>query len=718
MLPEGLQSAESPAETLADELACCFRSFRPGDGFFIVADAPTEAPDRDGQIGVLRDGVRGDAADGFNGFLAPGTERSRHDGDAIQQMKSALLHVLAGDVFERLPAREPARAIADLDVAGDRADGGIREMAHQLADGVGFDFRVSVDGDDNLGVRLGHGEIERCGFSAIHLMNDAHARFMGEIRVQKFAGLVGGAVIDHDNPQVFQVRQEDRSDGLHDDVFFVVRGDQHGHARRRFRHHGAVGAQLFDDGEQTDDHGSPTHQYDAEDEDRPDRESEPLEQQKNKSVRACFEALFGGKGQHHFRARFSNQVRHRYELVASRAQLVDDLRQGSDGLAAVPAAIVEEHDVALLRLREHAIHNFFCWDWLPITQAPVVGVDALTNDQVAQLLRIGKLRNFFGIFRLVIDAVGRPEKNGLCADGAFDEPLRQVQFPTDLCVRNFVEFRVRKSVVPDFVAFRVLALQNVRPAVRFVANDEESAGHILLFQNVQHLGGPLRIRAIVERKSDFLVRGADLIDVEREGNGVVRFVCEEVTRGIVFEGSLPPFGRVRDVPDVALAFEDQIWARREVGKFLAGGVVGPRGIPNRPYRCVRRAQPPEGRALNAEFIARTQFVVGRDGIEHPNLMHVIVLVVIRIVRIQRGAIKLDVRFGFLGVQQRFLDAELLRRLVLFLRSFGPVVSVVGDTNHDFLRGNDFEDLTQVFDEPVLCRDGAGRRSQPVLVVIH
>ena len=108
VLPEGLQRSEGPAEALANELAGGFGRFGPGDGFFVVADAPAEAANRDGEVGIFGDSVGGDAAGGGDRFLAPRAERAGHDRDAIQQIESALLHVLAGDVFERLPAREPA----------------------------------------------------------------------------------------------------------------------------------------------------------------------------------------------------------------------------------------------------------------------------------------------------------------------------------------------------------------------------------------------------------------------------------------------------------------------------------------------------------------------------------------------------------------------------------------------------------------------------------
>ena len=58
----------------------------------------------------------------------------------------------------------------------------------------------------------------------------------------------------------------------------------------------------------------------------------------------------------------------------------------------------------------------------------------------------------------MIDAVGRTEQNRLDVEGAFDQPLRQVQFPTELGVRDLVEFRVSKRVIADFVTLDEFSL--------------------------------------------------------------------------------------------------------------------------------------------------------------------------------------------------------------------------------------------------------------------
>ena len=65
-----------------------------------------------------------------------------------------------------------------------------------------------------------------------------------------------------------------------------------------------------------------------------------------------------------------------------------------------------------------------------------------------------------------------------------------------------------------------------------------------------------------------------------------------------------------------------------------------------------------------------------------------------------------------------MNVELGGRLILFLRCGGPVVGIIRNAHDDLLRGNNLEYLTQILNEPVLRRDGAGRGGQPVLVVIH
>ena len=69
---------------------------------------------------------------------APRAHGAGNHRNAIQQVECALFQILAGDVFERLPAREPAIAIHHFYVAGDGAHFGIGEMADQARNRFGI----------------------------------------------------------------------------------------------------------------------------------------------------------------------------------------------------------------------------------------------------------------------------------------------------------------------------------------------------------------------------------------------------------------------------------------------------------------------------------------------------------------------------------------------------------------------------------------------------
>src|SRR4029077_6413585 len=129
VFPESLERAEGPAEPLANQSAGRFRCCGPLDGCLVITDAPTEAPNTNGQVRVFRNGVRGEPSRCLNGLFSPRTQSTRDYGDEIQKIEGALFHILAGDVFERLPSRKPPGAVANFDVAGNGANGRVGKMA-------------------------------------------------------------------------------------------------------------------------------------------------------------------------------------------------------------------------------------------------------------------------------------------------------------------------------------------------------------------------------------------------------------------------------------------------------------------------------------------------------------------------------------------------------------------------------------------------------------
>ena len=69
------------------------------------------------------------------------------------------------------------------------------------------------------------------------------------------------------------------------------------------------------------------------------------------------------------------------------------------------------------------------------------------------------------------------------------------------------------------------------------------------------------------------------------------------------------------------------------------------------------------------------------------------------------------------MQQGFLHAE-LGSTPLFVHRFRPVVGVIGNANHDLLRGNKLQNLAEIFYEPILGGDRPRSGGDPVLIGVH
>ena len=91
-----------------------------------------------------------------------------------------------------------------------------------------------------------------------------------------------------------------------------------------------------------------------------------------------------------------------------------------------------------IRLPQHSVDNFLRRHLLSIRLSPIVRIDFLTDDQIAHVLDRGQLRHFFRVFRLVVNSIRWPEQDGFHAECAFNQPLRDIQFPPKLRGRNLV----------------------------------------------------------------------------------------------------------------------------------------------------------------------------------------------------------------------------------------------------------------------------------------
>ena len=147
MFPHRLQDAEGPAEALAHEALGVDGRFSVSQGAVLVVDLQALFEQVHGQVGVFGHGVQRIAAGGLHRRGAPCADGAGNHGDDVEEVEGAALEVLAGDVFESLPARPQVHAVAHFGVAGHGADGGILKVGNELGDGVGGDHGIGIDAD-------------------------------------------------------------------------------------------------------------------------------------------------------------------------------------------------------------------------------------------------------------------------------------------------------------------------------------------------------------------------------------------------------------------------------------------------------------------------------------------------------------------------------------------------------------------------------------------
>jgi hypothetical protein len=104
---------------------------------------------------------------------SPRAHRAGHDRHGRKEVPGAPLEVLRGDILERLPARVPVHAVADLGVSGHRAHARVFERLDQPRHRVGHEERVAVERDHHLAARMGKAQVQRGRFAAVGLPEDA-----------------------------------------------------------------------------------------------------------------------------------------------------------------------------------------------------------------------------------------------------------------------------------------------------------------------------------------------------------------------------------------------------------------------------------------------------------------------------------------------------------------------------------------------------------------
>ena len=226
------------------------------------------------------------AADFAHRGSTPRADSSGNNTDGAEGIQGSSLKVLAGDVFEGLPARPEVDAVADFGVSRDSADFGIEEVRDQAADGVGCDDGIGINADEDLFIaQVLQAEVQGFGLAGVGFCQNhdlAAGCLLGEGGASYLEGTIFRAIVDDDDMKIGIIGIERGTNGALDNFFLVVCGNQHGDIRfvASFLAGPAVGAltQTIEDGECTDEEQASGHQEIADEEEPVDASLADVEQ--------------------------------------------------------------------------------------------------------------------------------------------------------------------------------------------------------------------------------------------------------------------------------------------------------------------------------------------------------------------------------------------------------------------------------------------------------
>src|SRR5215471_8118629 len=185
MFPGGLECSIHPPVTLANKTAQGIRSFSKPNSFIFIRNRVTQLPDSHRKVSVLRQRQIIETSDPFDKLATPCSNGTGDNCHTIQQIESATIEILAGDVFERLPSSQKVDTIANLRVAGDRTDLRICKMSNELTHSVASKQSIGIKRNYYFGKCMPDAVVQRIRFAGIGFCEHPDARLTGK-RVDAF----------------------------------------------------------------------------------------------------------------------------------------------------------------------------------------------------------------------------------------------------------------------------------------------------------------------------------------------------------------------------------------------------------------------------------------------------------------------------------------------------------------------------------------------------
>ena len=168
--PQHLQRAARPAAALDDERADLLGGQAEGHDLVVVGDLPAARVQLEAGVGVLDDGLGGDAADLEEGLAAQQRRAAAPEGRAVAVLPAAD-HVeedallVAQGVVDR--ARVPEAPVVEGLGALDDGDARVGHVADHPLDQLGAGDVVGVEGDDELGVEVPEDVVDVAGLRVV-----------------------------------------------------------------------------------------------------------------------------------------------------------------------------------------------------------------------------------------------------------------------------------------------------------------------------------------------------------------------------------------------------------------------------------------------------------------------------------------------------------------------------------------------------------------------
>ena len=340
---------------------------------------------------------------------------------------------------------------------------------------------------------------------------------------------------------------------------------------------------------------------------------------------------------------------------------------------------------------------------------PVIGIDVQADDGIARLLRCQCRPQFVRRGRFGVAEIGRAEQLHAAPGIGLDQPLGGVEFEARALVRPGGKVGMAVAMVADLVAVGDDPLQQAGMLQRILADDEEGAGDMMLFQHRQDFRRPGRVRAVIEGQRQHLgLAAAGPPHLIGGGQDMIGFAQDRALRA---EGDRAAAvgRRGGDAQYLARSLDIGVELARDLTQVgpaavAEGGEIG-------PDARILAAQPPQRHALDAEATERLQLVPAGGCVEHPDLMAMAVIIIGE-AGIAAGGIEADRGVAVMGGEPGFVERQGIGAAIM------PVIAIAAERDDDAIAADAAAGILDRAGEPVLRGDRAGGAALPMLVIGH